>query len=253
MKKHLLILTSLLLLVPLAQAAEPAPEDEPGHTHEGCPAHRAAKLGFDAINDFHEIMAPAWHNAWLEKDYNALLAAGPKFKEAFVGIAKLEPTFKIKSCKKEFLKNRDQFAKIVQAYAAAAKKGDQETVYELMPELHDAFEMTAASLLPISYPEMKGVTITLKLIMETHLPKNNMEGIVGSTETLLAKFDVLVDTTTIPSELKEKQSEILTEVAAMKKLALQMKECCDKNDLNKYKKHATNLDTKLKDFFEKYI
>ena len=253
MKKHLLILAALLLIVPLTYAAEPPHEEEPGHGRAGCPADRAAQLGHDPFHTFHKIMAPAWHTAWPDKDYDALLAAGPKFKEAFSGIAKMEPTFKTKDGKKAFLKARDSFSKIIEMYAAAAKRGDKETVYDLMPQLHDVFEMTASTLLPVSYPEIEAAVITLNLIMETHLPKNNMEGIVGSTETLLAKFDGLADTTTIPDELKGKQTDILTEIAAMKKLAQQMKECCDKNDMEQYKEHAVELDKKLKGFFEKYI
>ena len=253
MKKHLLILAALLLIVPLTYAADPQPEEEPGHGHAGCPAHRVAKMGFTAFHDFHEIMAPAWHGAWPDKNYDTLLAAGPKFKEAFAAIAKMEPTFKTKDRKKAFLKARDSFSRIIEMYAAAAKRGDKETVYDLMPQLHDAFEMTASTLLPVSYPEIEAAVITLNLIMETHLPKKNMEGIVGSTETLVARFVVLADTTSIPDELKERQKEILAEIAAMKKLVLQMKESCDKKDMKSYKEHATELDTKLKGFFEKYI
>lgn len=253
MKKHLLILAALLLIVPLTYAAEPPHEEEPGHGHAGCPAHRVAKMGFTAFHDFHEIMAPAWHTAWPDKDYDALLAAGPKFEEAFSGIAKMEPIFKTKDGKKAFLKARDSFSKIIEMYAAAAERGDKEAVYDLMPQLHDAFEMTASTLLPVSYPEIEAVAATLKLIIEMYLPKDDMESIVGSTDTLMSKFDALSDTTTIPDELKERQTEILAEIAAMKKLALQMKECCDKNDMEHYKEHATELDTKLKGFFEKYI
>ena len=253
MKKHLLILAALLLLAPLTQTVEPADEEEPGHGHAGCPADRAAELGHNPFEAFHKIMAPTWHTAWPDKDYDALLAAGTKFKEAFSGIAKMEPTFKTKEGKKAFLKARDSFSKIIEMYAAAAKRGDKETVYDLMPQLHDAFEMTASTLLPVSYPEIEAAVITLNLIMETHLPKNNMEGILGSTNTLLSRFESLTDTTTIPDELQEKKKEILTEIAAMKKLAQQMKECCDKNDMEQYKEHAVELDTKLKGFFEKYI
>jgi hypothetical protein len=248
MKKHLLILAALLLLVPLTYSAEPEQESK-----SGCPADQAAKMGFTAFHDFHNVMAPAWHTAWSDKNYDALLAAGPKFKEAFSGIAKMEPTFKTKSRKKAFLKARDNFSRITEMYASAAERGDKEAVYNLMPQLHEAFEMTALILLPVSYPEIEAAAVTLNLIMETHLPKNNMEGIVGSTETLMARFVVLADTTTIPDELKERQAEILAEIAAMKKLVLQMKGSCDKKDMENYKKHAKELDAKLKGFNEKYI
>jgi hypothetical protein len=253
MKKHLLILVALLLLVSLTQATDPADEDLPERGLAGCPAHRAAELGHNPFEAFHKIMAPVWHGAWPDKDYDSLLAAGPTFKEAFAAIAKMKPTFKTLDRKKAFLKARDGFSKIIEMYAAAAERGDKETVYDLMPQLHDAFEMTASTLLPVYYPEIEAAVITLNLIMETHLPKNNMEGILGSTNTLLSRFESLTDTTTIPDELQEKKKEIRTEIAAMKKLAQQMKECCDKNDMEHYKEHVRELDTKLKSFFEKYI
>jgi hypothetical protein len=250
MKKHLLILSALMLLAPLAQAGDDEPKSR---GHAGCPAHRAAELGHNPFETFHEIMAPVWHGAWPEKDYDALLKAGPQFKERFASIAKMEPTFKTKDREEKFLKARDNFSKIVEMYAEAAEKGDKKTVYDLMPQLHDAFEMTATSLLPISYPEIEAMVITLNLITETHLPKNNMEGIVGSTETLMAKIDMLTDTSTIPVELKRMQTDILAEVTGMKKIAQKMKECCDKKDMKGYKEHTSKLDEKLKGFFEKYI
>ncbi len=253
MKKHLLIAATLFLSASLVQAADPADEEVPMKGEAACPAHQAAQLGHDPFGDFHKIMAPVWHQSWPEKDYGALLAAAPKFQEAFTAIAKLEPTFKIEARKKEFSKSRDEFGKIVDMYAAAVEKYDTLAFYEMMPRLHDAFETTASVLLPLPYPEMEGVAITLKLILETHLPKNNMEGIVGSTETLLSRFDVLTDTTTIPDALKEKQTEIMAEIAMMKMLARQLKECCDENDMKCYQEHATTLDKRLKDFFEKYI
>lgn len=248
MKKHLLILAALLLLIPFTYLSA-AEQEQTG----GCPAHRAATIGFDSFGAFHKIMAPAWHGAWADKDYDALLAAGPKFKEAFAEIAKLEPTFKTKGGKKAFLKARDNFSKIITGYAEAAEKGDKQAVYDLMPQLHDAFEMTASALLPVHYPEIEAVATTLNLIVDTLLPKNNMKGVVESTETLVAKFVILANTTTIPDVLKEKKKEIRTEIAAMKKLTLQMKESCDKKDMEHYKEHATELDTKLKGFFKKYI
>jgi hypothetical protein len=253
MKKHLLTVCILLLVFPLTWAEISFHVGKVEQTQESCPAVRAAQLGYEPFEGFHKIMAPIWHQSWPEKDYTALLAAGPQFKEAFSAIAKLEPTFKTEARKKEFLKSRDDFGKIVDMYAAVTEKYDTVAFYEMLPKLHDAFEMTASTLLPVPYPEMEGVAITLKLIMETHLPNNNVEGIVGSTETLLSRFDILTDTTTIPGALKEKQTEIMAEIAAMKMLARQLKECCNKNDMKCYQEHATTLDKKLKDFFEKYI
>ncbi len=253
MHKYLLILAAVLLLVPVATGGEAPVEEGPGPGHAGCPAHRAAELGHDPFHEFHKILAPVWHQAWPDKDYDALLMAGPRFTEAFVTIAKMEPTFKSQKRQQDFMKYRDEFAKYVKAYSVAAERGEKDKVYELMPGLHDAFEMTATTLLPVSYPEIEALAVTLDLIVGTHLPKDNLEGIIGSTETLLSRFSTLTDTASVPVELKDHLAEIMQAVAVMKKLAMQMQECCDKKDMAAYKDHAAKLDAVVKEFYEKYI
>ncbi len=252
MKKYFTIFSAMVLLIGLSMAAAPPHEQGEKHSESGCPAHQASEQGYTAIHDFHEIMAPAWHNAYPDKDYAALLAAGAQFKERFKAIAALKPNFSSAERKKAFMEERDKFAKIVAEYAAAAEKGDKETVYKLMPELHEAFEMTAKALLSIPYPEMEGITKTLNLILKTHLPKNNTEGIVNSTKTLVAKCNELT-AESIPEELKGKKEEILKEFAAMKELARQMEQHCQSKDLKTYHKYANQLYEKIKEFFKEYL
>ncbi|HWR83496.1 MAG TPA: hypothetical protein VN285_09340 [Candidatus Deferrimicrobium sp.] len=253
MFKHKLTIAMILLLsaasaLCLAQVAQ---EEQKGES--ACPAHRAAQLGHDPFGDFHKIMAPAWHIAWPQKEYESLLAAGPKFQEAFAAIAKMEPSFKSEKRQQTFTRARDSLGLIVKAYADASAKGNKETVYALMPHLHDAFEAAASSLLPISFPEIEGVVVTLDLILEKHLPANNREGIVGSTETLMSKFEFLTDTTVIPDELQDRKADIVVDVTAMKNLTAKMKECSDKNDMAQYQEYAVRLSAELKGFMEKYL
>jgi hypothetical protein len=241
MKILTLTLIAVLLLIPALMAGE-----------QTCPANRAAEEGHKAFETFHGIMAPAWHTAWPDKDYDALLAAGPQFKEAFAGIAKLEPKFKTKTRETQFTELRQQFAEIVGEYVKAAEAGDKEKVYNLMPDLHDAFEHTASSLLPVHYPEFEGLVITFNLINETHLPKDNMEGITGSTETLMSKIDSLSEKT-IPEELLEHKKEIMVEFATMKDLISKMKECCENKKMDQYKEHAAALEKEINSFIKAYI
>ncbi|MFQ5500401.1 MAG: hypothetical protein ACE5FH_12095 [Candidatus Zixiibacteriota bacterium] len=241
MKRLLLCAVLLTLCASLANAGE-----------SSCPADRAAKLGHSPIADFHDILAPTWHEAWPSKDYDALLEAGPKFAEAFVAIAKLEPTLKTDARMALFTQNRDSLKHMVDQFATAAKSGDKDKVYQLMPDLHDAFEMTASSLLPISYPEFDGMVITLNLIRESHLPKNNMAGIIGSTETLVDKFEGLSEKT-IPADLVDVRKELITEFAAMKEIALKAKSCCDKGDMDNYREHIDALGNAVDAVIEKYI
>ncbi len=244
-------LLTLITLVGLAFTAAFA-SDQPAATGQTCPADRAAEAGHNPFGAFHEIMAPTWHQAWPDSNFEALFAAGPKFVEAFKPIAEMKPEFKTKAREQAFTDKRQVFARLVNAYAEAAAAGDKDLVYSIMPDLHDAFEMAAATLLPVDYPQFEGFVITLNLILETHLPKNNTEGIVGSTETLLAKLHALTPET-MPVELQDKKDAVAADIAFMHEIVVKMNACCTNNDMATYTDLAKSLDAQVKLFIEKYI
>ena len=241
MKRIILLISLSMLIFNIASADE-----------KSCPADRAAELGNDPFGAFHEVMAPAWHIAWPDSNFEALFEAGPTFKEKFIAIEKLEPTFKNEKRKAEFIELRKNFAALVDEYALAAEEKNKEKVYELMPRLHDAFEYAASALLPVHYPQIEGVIITVNMILENHIPKNNTDGINGSTETLITKLSGF-DPNALPDELKEYKVDIEQSFKDMLALAMLMEKCCKESDMEGYKKHITNLDKSLKQFIEKYI
>ncbi|UCD64078.1 MAG: hypothetical protein JSW34_01210, partial [Candidatus Zixiibacteriota bacterium] len=124
MKNCLLLLLIIGVLISTVSADE-----------SSCPARRAAEKGFKAIEQFHHVLGPAWHSSWSAKDYDALIAAGPKFDESFKAIAELEMVFKTEKRTDNFVKGRDELAAAVKQYSEACQAGDKEKVYELMPAL----------------------------------------------------------------------------------------------------------------------
>ncbi len=239
--KKLLVLTGFLALALSASAAA-----------QTCPADRAAKDGFSPFEEFHHVMAPAWHEAYPAEDYDALFAAAPKFVECFHAVAEMDPIHKSSGRKEQFIEARKELGDIVEAYAEAAASEDKEKVYALMPRLHDAFEHAASTLLPVHYPEFEGMVITLNLILETHLPKDNEAGVVGSTETLEMKMKQL-NSESLPEELVEHKEPIMAEFEAMAADVSKMKQCCDNKDMDGYREHAALLDKRVKKFIETYI
>jgi len=236
------IICLAVMLLPLSLAAQSST----------CPADRAGEQGYDPFAAFHEIMAPAWHVAWAEKDYAALLAAGPKFVDAFAPISALKPEFKTFARKAAYARARNQFSHLVKQYSEASIKNDSMRVYELMPELHDAFEQTASVLLPVHYPEFDGMVLTVNMILETHLPKDNRPGVIGSTETLITKLEALTPET-LPEELKESEEPIMDDIMNMRVIAAKMKACCENDDMKGYKEHITALDEAIHKFIDTYI
>ncbi|UCD63735.1 MAG: hypothetical protein JSW34_13505 [Candidatus Zixiibacteriota bacterium] len=241
MRKTVCILLALLVLAFAVQAGEKA-----------CPAKRAAEKGYKAIEEFHKVLGPTWHQAWPAKDYDALIAAGPEFARTFKAIAELEMIFKTEVRVNAFEKARTQFAEAVKQYTEACEAGDKEKVYELMPALHEAFEMTASAMLPVHYPQFDGFVVEMNSILGNYLPENDTEAIATSTASLV-EMAASLDETTIPEDLKEKQKEILVDLAAIKDLAAKLKECCDNDDMENYRVHIDDLNARVDEFIRKYI
>ena len=234
--RYTVILAILLLFAVSAFAGE-----EGGHV---CPANRAAEAGFNAYESFHEVMAPLWHKAWPEKNYEALIAGGAEFEKQIGGIKELKPEIKSEKRMATFAKRRDLLVKHVGTYVEAAKNGDGEKCYEILPELHDAFELSASALAPIRYPELTGLLVTSNIIVEQHIPDANDEGIKGSTETLTRKMKTLQETP-IPEELHYREEQLRKDLTELNELVAMMQECCDKNDMKGYREHATKLNERL--------
>ncbi len=217
-----------------------------------CPADKAAEMGHGGFETFHHVMAPAWHDAYPDSNFDALIEAGPKFKEAFVEIQGMRPEFKSDVKKAHFNECRKEFGDLVEQYAAACAEGDKDKVYALMPDLHTAFERSAAALMPISYKEFEALKVTLGLIVNEHLPANNHEGIVGSTETLVTKAASLNEES-LPNLLVWSKDDILKRFESIQALTTKLKECCDNNDMAAYSEHASALNAQVIEFSERYL
>ena len=230
-----ILLSLLVLLAPYASA------------QEGCPADQAVAAGYVSFEHFHHVMAPAWHTAWPAKDYPALIAAGPRFTEQFAAIEQMNPALVSAVRRPAFIAQRQQFADLVKQYANACQHSDSVLVYKLMPDLHNAFEATAATLLPVSFPEFEGLMVTLDLIVQTHLPDLNIEGLVGSTETLRMKMEHLI-TAPLPEALIPNEDKIRSTLESLRHLVLHMLQAMYQDDIKMYIIYATELKTQSDEF-----
>lgn len=246
MKSLLVLVVAMCILCLSAMAGEPA------HEESFCPAHRAAEQGHNVFEEFHSVMAPAWHNAWPAKDYEALIAVAPKFTESFAKVAAMNPEIKSPTKAERFQERRAALGKIIEEYAAAAEKGDNQAVYDLMPSLHDIFEQTASCLLPTRYVELQGLLMVSETILTNHLPAKNEEGITGSTETLMIQLDALNEET-IPDDLQYFKADLLKQFTTLKESAQKVKECCDKKDMAGYEEHLTAFNGLVKEMVAQYL
>ena len=241
MKSTRILLALLLVAAPGVKGQE-----------SSCPAHAAGEKGHKPFEAFHKVMAPAWHQAWPEKNYTVLLAAGDEFVRCFADIKDMAPNFEADIRLRRFNENRATFGRLVKGYGDACTRHDSNAVFAIMPELHEAFEQTAAALLPLAYPEIEGMAITIGLILDKHLPNNNMDGVIGSTATLHERTRSL-SSLSIPAELTSYKRDIMKEVGGLRQLAGQMQENCQTGDMDNYRDRATRYRERLHKFMKKYL
>ena len=219
---------------------------------ETCPASRVDGVAASPFEAFHEVMAPAWHVDWVEENYRGLFAAGEEFSERFKHIAILRPPFKLASRRAVFLENRQNFAQLVKDYASACEAHDSSAVHELMPALHAAFEATAATLLPVYYPEFEAMVITANIISKTHLPQDNMEGLIGSTDKLVRK-DALLTAKSVPEEMTEFREQILKEADKFQDTSRKMQTALQKNDRDEFVRQLRIFEELVTEFITQFI
>jgi len=232
---------ALLLLIGSAQADE-----------SGCPAHKAAEAGFSPFDTLHQVIAPLWHNAYPDKDYQALIAGGDDLAKAFAGVAGIKPEIGNKSRLARFEKHRAELSQQIIEYAEASHKEDGKAAYEILPGLHESFEQAAAALLPVSYKEIEALYLTSGLIVLNHIPNKRIEGMTGSTATLVRKVEYLTEES-IPDELKEHKADLLKKFVSLKKLASQMKQTCIDQDMVAFETYAKEIHEQLGAIVSAYL
>lgn len=219
---------------------------------ESCPAAVAEQMGFSPIGAFHHAVMPLWHSAWPEKDMQALIEGAGAFDSLIGAIADLKPVIGNEGRLKRFEKYREELRKAVSKYSKAAGANDSEAVYELLPGLHDSFEEMAAALAPTPFSYFEGLVVTSDLILNKHLPDQDMDAIIGSTETLVMKLGA-ADSADIPDELKGKKKEIALSFATMAKTASKMKKSCDERKMKEFSTHASEFAELLKKFSAEFL
>jgi len=197
---------ALLLLIGSAQADE-----------SGCPAHKAAEAGFSPFDTLHQVIAPLWHNAYPDKDYQALIAGGDDLAKAFAGVAGIKPEIGNKSRLARFEKHRAELSQQIIEYAEASHKEDG-----------------------------KG------LIVLNHIPNKRIEGMTGSTATIVRKVEYLTEES-IPDELKEHKADLLKKFVSLKKLASQMKQTCIDQDMVAFETYAKEIHEQLGAIVSAYL
>jgi hypothetical protein len=142
------------------------------------------------LQAFHEIIYPIWHTAYPEKDIAALKGYVPEIDRLAAGVygAKLPGILRDKEAK--WQAGLAELRKSVEAYAAAAKGTDDQTLLDAAETLHARYEMLVRTIRPV-LKEMDDFHKVLYVVFHKSLPDKKFDEIRAVSPDLMAKAEAV--------------------------------------------------------------
>jgi len=221
-------------------------------TEAMCPADQAAAAGNTLFQQLHHVIAPAWHEAYPDKNYAGLGDAMVKLDALIPDVKALNHGFKLQARKDEFNAAREKFVTLVEQGVMAKADGANETIYNLTPQIHEYFEEMAACLLPLDFPEFTSLATVVDLMVNTHLKNQDYDAVKSSLEALQIKQDMLANAE-LPEAMKPVSKTVEAELAVIDNRCKDLAGACEENDHKKMEDSLIKLAMACKKFENLYL
>jgi cytochrome c556 len=226
--------------------------DPPSAVEANCPADQAADQGIKILGQLHEIMAPAWHEAYPAHNYVALGEAIVKFDSMTPTLEGMTPVFKIDQRREKFQAARTRFIDLVNQGKSASEAGDNDALEAIYPDLHKNFEEMAYYLLPLQYPEYKSLRVVVDLMIDTHLKNGDYKAIGSSVEALKIKNDQL-QKAPLPEDLTAVAEQVKADLGAIDAQCRELEAACGSTSAKNIEDSLRKLKITCDTFEQDYI
>lgn len=223
-------------------AAEP-----PTQENTECPAHQAADQNMKLFQSLHQVIAPAWHEYYPGKNLKALADAIFKLDGMLPEVKAYTHAFKTEERQAKFSDARSRFIELVGIGMEAKKNDDLNAVYDIIPELHESFEMMASNALPLSFPEYASLRTVVDLMIDMHLANKDYDAIVTSTEALKIKNEQF-QKAALPADLTSVASQVKADISLINSQCRELENACSSGN----NQAMTDCLNKLKTICDKF-
>ncbi len=203
----------LALICPLTAGAEErnSPADSAASDSGSVEPLRAA------LDDFHQVMAPLWHDSFSEQDFKAIRKKAPLLNEKLMVLLRVQPPAGLQQDEeklRDFLGKRQELAFEVTQVNLAAKDGPDSTLASAFEKMHWAYEEVDRVLAePIK--ALDSLHETLYFLWHKALPERDYKVIKETAPALKADADSLMKAP-IPQRCMEKKDEFEKRRTALK-------------------------------------
>lgn len=163
----------------------------------------AAKV--PALTDFHDVIAPIWHQAWPNKDVAMLRQMLPDVEKGVAKIAKAELPGILRDKSKVWKESVAKFQATAAEYKAAVKGADDTRLLNAAEELHKQYEALVRVVKP-PLKELEEFHSVLYVLYHYDYPDYKLDKIKAEAAALKDKMGPL-NKAALPKGVAKKQAE----------------------------------------------
>lgn len=196
-------------------------------------------LFMKAMDDFHETMAPLWHEAYPKKDFKSIREQAPQFqKKLYVLLRSPLPTNLEKEKLDSLIAKRQWLSFYVSQLGLAAADTVDSVLASALEQLHWAYE-EMEKVFAVEIKELDRFHQTLYFLWHEALPKKDYKSIKKTVIVLKAEMDSLMKVP-LSYGCREKKEEFEKRKSALKEAVYQLALVCEKGTNQKIEE-AMNL------------
>jgi hypothetical protein len=204
---------------------ETPPKGEVGKSNSS--ASDTLDLFTKAMNDFHEVLAPVWHETYPKKDFKSIREQAPLFQKKFFVLARAPlPNNLEKEKLDSLLAKRQMLSFYVSQFGMAAADAEDSALASTLEQMHGAYE-ELVGVFAVEIKELDSFHETLYFIWHDALPKKNYSAIKETVPVLKTEIDSLMKVS-LPYGCQKDKEEFEKKRTALKDAVYQVALVCQK-------------------------
>ena len=200
-----------------------------------------------AMEDFHQVMMPLWHESFPRQDYQTIREKAPMLRDRLMALIRVKPSADLEEDEeklRDFQAKRQELAFHVTQVGLAAKDGPDSTLASAFEGMHWAYEeLEKVFAEPIE--ELEDFHETLYLLWHKALPERDYKTIKETAQVLKTEADSLMKAS-LPQGCKVKKEEFDKRRGALKDAVYQLAEKSEKGT-------EDEIDSSLKSVHDKFV
>ena len=168
------------------------------------------KAEVPVLSDFHDVIAPLWHDAWPNKNYALVKELLPEVQRYTKELQALELPGILRDKKPKWDAEVKSLAEHTAAVTLAIEKNDEKGILDAVEKLHSSYEKLVRVIRP-RMKELEAFHVYLYQVYHYDLPNKDVRKISGMANKMVEAAVVLAAAPT-PKKLAAKDAEFKTAV-----------------------------------------